>query len=159
MNTTKNQPINPVLYAIVVLCIAILAVVVYNIYHNYKSQQADQINQPNAKEQLSNPDVELSIPSPILKVSAGLNSVAPSGKPITIICKGTDSYSCNIQIKSDTSSQVIEFPSQAIIDNGDGQAQTSWVWQAQSGKWTMSGYLSNAVGGQGLSPTVGLQVQ
>ncbi len=160
MDKAKYKRLNIVVISICVLMIIAALIFGYNIIVNNKSSNTHNKNEQSINEQLKDPSVNVDIPSPIISLSAGEDeSVVASGTPITITCQGNASYSCNIVIKSNNSSQVINFPTQAIVDNGKGQSSTSWKWTAISGEWTLTSYLSNSQGEKSLSPSIIIKVQ
>lgn len=130
----------------------------------YKAVQNSQTtsnsaDQKNSKQTQDNP-IDINIPPAIVSVNAGQESPASSGQTITILCQGSLSYNCNVQIvAANNSSQVINFDTQPIVDNGQGLAATSWKWPAESGKWVINSWLSDSNGNKGRTAPLNIEVQ
>lgn len=159
MKKDNTKLIEIILLTMVVILIITAVVGVFQLITNNNPNEGKSNNQQSLNQQLKNPNVNVDIPSPIITLSSGEDGeVINVGTVLNITCQGNSSYSCNIVIKSNSSTQTINFPSQAIVDNGKGQSLTSWQWIAIGGKWTLTSSLSNSEGQSSLSPSVILNV-
>lgn len=152
----NNQQLFIILAGVVFLFLAFFTA--YKAVQN--SQNATKSSDQRDSQQTQTSTIDFNIPPAIVSVDDGQESPASSGQTITILCQGSLSYNCNIQIvAANDSSQVINFASQPIVDNGQGLAATSWKWTAQSGKWTINSWLSDNNGNKGRTAPLSIEVQ